>query len=266
MGVASAFNRVLREHVHIHAAWVPVTSPITLGDYGVWRDGVFAPIGNIREYGVPIERVSGRGVQLDFTSSGVRETRVVGGASVPAFPAVDVGGELQLEFANAESFMLKAGTLRSTRITNIAAITRALVKAWRGGGAQRWRLRYKIVSEVFEGSDVLLLATTQKRTRVQLRGSARALSRLRGGQADASLDVCSNKHLGLKIVGGSGVIGLGLFRVRACGTPSLSFVDDGEEADDAAIVDEDGQLYELAAEDEWDAAIVDDAEELEELT
>ena len=91
MGVASAFNNVLREHVHIHAAWVPALSPVKLGDYGIWRDGVFAPLGNIREYGVSIERASGPGVQLDFTSSGVRETRVVGGASVPTFPAADTG-------------------------------------------------------------------------------------------------------------------------------------------------------------------------------
>ena len=47
MSIARALARVLRNNFQMHVAWVPVATSFSLGDYGIWRDGVFAPIGNI---------------------------------------------------------------------------------------------------------------------------------------------------------------------------------------------------------------------------
>lgn len=252
MSIARALAKALRDQFQMHVAWMPVTTRFSLGDYGQWRDGVFAPLGNIAEFGVTPRIEAGREIRLSFASARASTTHIAAGARVPALPAGDVEAETQIEFGGAESILLSAGKLTSTRIANIAEVARRL------DDTGRWRWQYKVVGELFVGEDVLLVATTERDTTVSLRGRAGALAGL-GGGGSGGLRVSSNKRLGLEIVGGHGPLGLGLFRVRLSGVPVIDFYDDEGAA--KLFVDRQGRVAEVAEEDDWSESPPDDLEE-----
>lgn len=237
MSSARALAKLFRDRFSMHIAWVPAATSIRLGDYGLWRDGIFTPIGNVAEFGVSLRTEPGREIRLDFVSTVASTTTLAGGARVPALPAADVDAEAQLRFADAESFIVKVARLRSTRITNVAEMSRRLVDA------PGWRWTYKVVRELFVGDDVLIVATTEKNTSVTLRGKATALAALQAGSASAGVSVSADKALGLSIAGQGGPVGLGLFRVRLSGAPVLDFGTEGPDPD--RIVDAQGNLLDL---------------------
>lgn len=260
MKLVRKYAAILRKNFRMHAAWMPLTTPFALGDYGLWRRGVFTPLGNIREFGAQIQAVQGSDIQFDFVSATSRQVRLAAGSRVGAFGRDKADSELQLSFDRGSSFLLKAERMRSTRMANVQEVTRILNAARRRRGGQRWRLRYKVVREVFTGFNTLVVATQERETRVSLRGSSRTLRAFEGGSLTGKLEVSANKQLGLSISGGEGVIGLGLFRVTTAGIPSLGFTIDGEDedTDDNPIIDHNGELVEPVDEDMWDMEPTDD--------
>ena len=249
MSIARALARVLRDNFQMHVAWVPLTTSFSLGDYGLWRDGVFAPVGNIREFGVKPKVERGREIKLDFISSRASSTRVDAKGEIPQLSGA--GAEVHLHFADGQSLLIKVGKLVSTRISNIAEVARQL------DASKRWRWPQKVVGELFVGEDVLLIATSERDTTVSLRGAASGAGvGLDSLKVDAGATVHANKQLGLNIVGGAGPLGLGLFRVRLSGAPAMYFYE--EHAADDTFVGHDGTLLEIGAEAQWDVAPEDD--------
>lgn len=248
MSIARALARVLRNNFQMHVAWVPVTTSFSLGDYGLWRGGVFVPLGNIREFGVEARSERGREITLEFMSSRRASTQVDAEVEVPQLPSS--GAETHLHFEAGQSFLIKVGKLVSTRISNVAEVARKL------DATGRWRWQYKVVSELFVGEDVLLVATSERDTTVSLRGTGRAtVAGHEGVKLDAGVSVTADRQLGLNISGGTGPVGLGLFRVRLSGNLALNFA---EAVGDDSFVGRDGALLEIGAEDRWDAAPADD--------
>ncbi|RYZ31552.1 MAG: hypothetical protein EOP49_38800, partial [Sphingobacteriales bacterium] len=49
MGLAAQFESIIERQLNVHAAWVPITTPYKLGDYGLISDGVFQKLGNIQD-------------------------------------------------------------------------------------------------------------------------------------------------------------------------------------------------------------------------
>ncbi len=214
MSAAKTLGRVFRENFGMHLAWLPLTSSLSLGDYGVWRGGVFAPLGNVAEFGVSICRQHGDETSLDFISAGAAS---VGLNAAERSGLKRLGGraEVCLRFDRADACVVRVGRLTSERITNVARLARDLSEQ-RG-----WRTRYKVITELFTGEDVLLLVASEKGTEIELRG------KLCGGlrSADAGIEVKASKRLGLEINGGGGPIGLKVCRIRISGTPALAFSD-----------------------------------------
>lgn len=249
MSITRALARIFRKNFQMHVAWVPVATSFSLGDYGLWRGGVFAPIGNIREFGVVPRIERGREVRLEFISSRASSAQIDVSAELPPLPPV--GAEVHLHFTAGQSFLIRVGKLVSTRIANIAEVARRL------DATGRWRWQQKIVGELFVGEDVLLVATSERDTTVSLRGAGGpAIAGIPGVNAALGVTVRADKQLGLNIAGGAGPVGLGLFRVRMSGAVALDFAVDSSAP--GTFVGEDGELAEICAEDEWDAAPEDD--------
>ena len=239
MSTARALAKLFRDRFNMHLAWVPLSTSFRLGDYGVWRGGLFAPIGNIEEFGIRLQAEAGREISLDFVSTATSSTNTLLGARVPALPGVDVDAETRLRFAAADSFIVKVARLRSTRVSNIAEVARKLADA------RRWRLTYKVVGELFNGDDVLIAATSAKNTEVSLRGKASALRALQAGSGSAGVAVSADRALGLNIAGAGGPLGLGLFRVRLSGAPALNFSAGEDPESTSQLVDRSGRLLEI---------------------
>lgn len=195
----------------MHVAWMPIVTRYSLGDYGLCRGGVFEPVGNVRELGVEVEEVPGRLARLDFVSSGATMVRKVAGIAVDAFPGADAEAELQIHFEHRSSVLLRSPELTSTRIGNVAAVGRQLVRARRPDGL-RWSTRYRMVSELFTGNDVTLISARANDATVVITGRAEALRRFEGIGSSVELRLRDQRSLGLDLVGARGSVGLDLVR------------------------------------------------------
>lgn len=216
MGIAKDFNKVLHEQIRVHAAWLPVTNTFQVGDFGMISEGVFVPMGNIRQdFDVDFVTQTGNGMRLDFTSESVRVFRLVAGAQVSVFPGEDVDASLKIEFGRDKSFFLKAG-LTVSEMESVFRAARDL------GSRRGWDFgKFKVVSAVYTGTDCVILSSKTSNASVEISGRAGALKRLEIGEAEAGLTITSKSGLGLEIVGDSGVVGLRLFKVEKDGRAGL---------------------------------------------
>ncbi|MCA9712023.1 MAG: hypothetical protein KDK70_39675 [Myxococcales bacterium] len=246
MSLANSLDRILRRNLRLHVAWLPVTTPYALGDYGYRRGGVFEALGNLREFGVEVEPVTGRSTSLDFVSSDATSIRKLAGVTVDVLPDTDAEAELHVTFERKQSLLIKAPQLVSARIGNLAAIGKALTRAQRADGT-KWSSSYRVVSELLIGHDVTLLSTRRANATVVLSGRARLLRRLEAGAGSAGITVENAETLGLSLMGKQGPVALDLVRFGWGGRPRGAG-DDGQEglvAQSASWEDEDGDEDDL---------------------
>lgn len=240
MGIARIYNRVLHRELACRAAWPPIANTIALGDYGVIGGGVFVPLGNIsRDFGVPIEvGPDSPAAKLDFVSDSTTIVRVAGGGDVPVFPDTPIEARLTFAFEGAQSLVLKSNEVVTRTLANAGAAARALAKH------KAWRLRYRVVRQVWHAAHALVLTTREAKTNVTFAADAAVLRQLDIGNVGVDIDVGSDKAVGLELVGRAGVVGLGLFRVRIGGGVAVrGTVREGEvDQDDDGVADLDDDV------------------------
>ena len=42
MGIPNQFNDIIQKHLNVFASWIPIVNKFSLGDYGIFSDGVFS--------------------------------------------------------------------------------------------------------------------------------------------------------------------------------------------------------------------------------
>lgn len=209
MGIPNQFNDIIQKHLNVNAAWLPVTNNFKLGDYGIISDGVFVKMGNIDEYGVSFIQAEGPEASIDFTSANTRVLKFAGGAEVTAIPAGAVDAKITIRFENEKSFLVKAPVIKMSEIQNVTQVAGQLKNK------NQWEKKWKVVYRVFNALDSLIVSTISGGTELTLSGNAEALNNMKVGSA--SVDLSTTKELGLKILGKSGIIGLGLFKLKIFG-------------------------------------------------
>jgi hypothetical protein len=242
MGLARVYNRTLHRQLHCHAAWPPFANGCRLGDYGLVAGGVFQRLGNIEEFGVEaIAAPDPPAASLDFVSEAARVGRFAGDVEVNVFPDEPIAARLALTFERSDALVLKAATIRVHEMTNVAAAGRALARK------RRWRHRYKVVRQVWVATDGMVLATRAADTEVTFGARADVLRRLELGSVGVDVDVSADRDLALEMVGKTGPVGLGLFRVRLLG---------GIDARPLSLKGEDEDAVETS--DDWPEDLEDD--------
>jgi hypothetical protein len=208
MGVPNQFNDIIQKHLNVFAAWVPIVNKYSLGDYGIFADGTFSKLGNITEdFGVTFTQGSGSDASIDFTSDGASVLKFSGGATVDVIPEGDIKASIQIEFTKEKSFLVKSPTITVVTIENVNEVAKKL----RATG--NWDGQWKVVFQVYNALDAAIVSTIEAGTKLTFSGDATALKEFKLGNVGVNVD--TNKTLGLKINGKTGVIGLGLFRVKS---------------------------------------------------
>ena len=209
MGLPNQFNDIIQKDLNVHAAWLPITQNYTLGDYGVFSDGVFAKLGNIKEFNVSFEQSTGPNASIDYTSARTKVIKVAGGAEVDVIPAGAIDAKISFKFEDANSFLIKSPTITVTAIGNVQQVASKLKST------KAWKRDWKVVYEVYTAQDPVVMSTKDAGTEITFSGDATALKELKLGNAGISFT--SNKKLGLDMQGKGGVIGLGLFKLKTIG-------------------------------------------------
>lgn len=247
MTLARRYNALFKRNLQHFAAWSPLVDSYDVGDYGVFRRGVFQRLGSIREFGVdPGARPSATKVSFSYATTG---TTVVSGAGAGQ-PAVAsrASGALELAFQGSDALYVRAGELRVMEMPSVDAVAHALLRTHDASGRQ-WRPAWRIVRKVYTATDPVILASTEERTTFALSGSAQALAMLGGGRGSADITVRSNRANTLQITSGTGPIALDLFRVGLGGRAGLVSLAPGRQGE---------AEVELDLDDDWDGELDDD--------
>lgn len=208
MGIPNQFNDIIQRHLNVFAAWVPIVNNYSLGDYGIFADGVFSKLGNIKDdFGVSFSEEPGQPADIDFTSEGATITKLAADAGVAVGAAGEVKASVQIAFSKEKSFLVKSPVINVTNIKDV----NELAKKLKASG--KWDGQWKVVHQVYTAQDAVIVSTIAADTKLDFSGDLTALGQMKLGSAGVNLD--TNKTLGLKINGKSGVIGLGLFRLKS---------------------------------------------------
>jgi len=208
MGLPNQFNDIIQKHLNVFAAWMPIVNKYSLGDYGIFSDGVFSKLGNIAEdFQVGFKEGSGSEASIDFTSEGGTVTKVGANAGVNTGAAGEVKASVQIEFKKERSFLVKSPTITVATIENVNEVSKKLI------ATDKWDGQWKVVHQVYNALDAVIVSTIEAGTKLDFTGDATAIGQMKLGSAGVNID--TNKTLGLKINGKNGVIGLGLFKIRS---------------------------------------------------
>lgn len=207
MGIPNQFNDIIRKHLNVNAAWLPITNTFTLGDYGIITDGVFTKMGNIQEYNVSFKSADGPDASIDFTSANTTVVKFAGGVQVDVIPAAAVDAKITFKFGNERSFMVKVPVIKVSAIENANQVALQLKNE------KNWGKKWKVVFKVYHAIEPMIVSTISAGTDLTLSGDVNALKAFKVGSA--SLELGTTKELGLNIRGKEGVIGLGLFRLKS---------------------------------------------------
>ena len=207
MSLAKTAARVIRQQLRAHVAWLPLANNFELGDFGVISGGIFTRLGNIRSLGVKFGTCTTAGAPFEFRSGGVTEVQL----SADASPGLAAQAGRRVHFASAGSLILRAAKIEISEIDELVPIAAVL------RNHSQWRLRYRVIHRLWTAREALFITSAEADAVVELRGSAEAVLGARRGRANADLEIHNKTNVGLDLIGHTGPIALGLFRVRLVG-------------------------------------------------
>jgi hypothetical protein len=217
MGLAKEFARFLRKQERMHAVWPPIVTNVRVGDYGLFNEGAFQRLGNILEFGVQAATRDGLQSTLKLKSDAVTVVRHEGGAPVDVFHVVDVDARLEIKFEHKSSFFVQSAKLSAIEMDSPNAVAQALA------AHPDWRRKFKVVSRVFAGTHVTVLASGEATTDVAITGKAAVLAELeQKWEFTGSLTFALNRELALEVRGKAGPIGVDLFHLGLFGGTVLA--------------------------------------------
>jgi hypothetical protein len=226
MGLPKQFNDIIEGQLNIFAAWLPITNTFQLGDYGIIADGVFAKMGNIKEFGIDFTQGEGKEAKIDFTSDSTHVTNFAAGAQVDVIPEGAIDAKVTFKFDKEKSFIVKAPSINVSTIENVNEVGTKLI------GISKWEKRFKVVYQTYFAKDAAIMSTIDAGTEISFTGDAKALQQLSVGSASVGFN--SSSKLGLDLQGAEGIIGLGLFQIKrggflGTGSKQVEILDDEAE-------------------------------------
>lgn len=236
MSIARLASRVIRQQLRAHVAWLPLANNFELGDFGVISGGRFTRIGNVASLGVGFDARRSTGSPFEFRSSGTREVLVSGDVEVPALSAVSVDARLRIKFADASAMYIRADDLEISEIEDLLPVASAL------RAHPQWRMRYRVIHRLWTARGGTFITSETSDAQIEFAGSVAALQAFRAGRGALGLTVARTSGVGLDLIGRTGPVALGLFRVRVVdGSPAmLDFATAPPSLRELVDLDEDG--------------------------
>jgi hypothetical protein len=211
MGVAGSFNKAIDQELAAHAAWMPIVNTFKIGEFGIFKDGVFQSLGNIKDKypDINFKIEPGPAADIDFSSSGTKTFRFDGeGKAVASFASLgNLDASLKFVFEKENSCVIKA-KFTSQELKNIDEIAGVLAKK------SDWRNKFSVVSKLYVGEKCVIMCSREAGTEVELKASADLLKQVEAGKVNAGVGFKSNKESAFNAIGESGVVALSLFKLN----------------------------------------------------
>ncbi|GGW37125.1 hypothetical protein [Arenibacter certesii] len=233
-GLAHSYEKAIKKELGAHAAWLPVTNTLSVGDFGYFEGGVFRSVGNLnKKYpDIVLDITPGPATKVNFTTEGTRITRVgADGKSTDSFASLgDAEAALNYKFEKENSLVIKAEKVTVDQLQNIDEVALALA------GKSEWRKKYKVISAVYTGENCLIICAREAGSDFSIKASANILGQIEGGKAEGGLNTSSSTASTFNSIGESGVVGIRLFKLNWFNKTKL-LGDDQLTAEDITIED-----------------------------
>jgi hypothetical protein len=211
MGIAQSFNKAIDKQLAAHAAWMPIVNTFKIGDFGIFRDGVFQTMGNVKdkypEINFTIE--DGPPADIDFASEGTKSFKLdANGKITTSFANLgNLDATLKFVFDNADSCVIKA-KLTCKQLKNVEETGSILARK------KDWRNKFSVVSKIYIGEKCVIICTKEAGTEVELKASADLLKQVEIGKVQAGVGFSSNRNSAFNAIGETGVVALSLFKLN----------------------------------------------------
>jgi len=211
-GLAHSYQKAIKKEIGAHAAWLPATNTLKVGDFGYFEGGVFRSVGNLKNKypDIVLDIAPGPGTKLNFTTEGTRVSKIgLGGKTTDSFAALgDIEASLKYEFGKKNSLVLKADTVVVEQLQNIDEVALSLA------AKSNWRKKYKVVSASYTGENCLIICAREAESNFTISASANILSEIEGGKAEGDFKTTSSKASTYDCIGESGVLAIRLFKLN----------------------------------------------------
>lgn len=188
--------KILKEY----AIWQP-GDPVSLGDYGVIRDGCFERMGNIRDHAGEIEILTRTNLlpQLSLQSK----------HSVERSPLVRDLVRLSFAFGKTHGVVLSARDIRVNTFLELPKTARLIA------GIKGWDRSWYVVTSVRNAGKFFLLITRDQK--ISMEGPAGKIEELMAGNPEDDASVQLSGALSLKLVGENAPLSVRLHQLKSRG-------------------------------------------------
>lgn len=212
MGVAQNLNKAFQKDLRSYAAWWPVVNSFKVGEYGVFKKGIFESQGNLLSKYPKIKldiQPAEKTIDFEFTSEGVKTYKLdASGKTVTSFAGLgDAGATLKMVFVKENSCKVTA-KMSVNELKNIDEVGKFLA------GKSDWRNKFSVVSKTYTGTNCVVICTREADTEVELSASADILQQVEAGKVEASVGFKSSNKSTFNAVGETGVLALKLFKLN----------------------------------------------------
>jgi hypothetical protein len=234
-GLAYNYEKAINKELSSHAAWLPVTNTLKVGDYGYFEGGVFRAIGNLREKypDINLNTTAGPAAKVNFSSEGTRTFKFdASGSTTNSFAALgDAEASLKFQFSKSNSIVIKADQIVVDQLQNMDEVALSLASK------SDWRKKYKVVSAVYTGKDCLIVCAREAESEFTISASANILKDIEAGKANGAFETTSSNSSTFDSIGESGVLAIRLFKLNWLN--KIKLLADDQISPDKIIIEED---------------------------
>jgi hypothetical protein len=212
MSLPERFNRRVRQLIGANAVWLPGTA-LHLGSVLVRGEGRFRPFSKLANFGASFEREAHLDRNLNFSSTGTRETLFQANAELKNGSQLDLSAEasVKIEFSRKFEYTVKSPLLKGEHIPNLADVAAAVA------GRADWKHdRFYIVYELYVATEFSFIGTEKSGSTVQFTGKGSAIQSFLAGGLSAGLTRTGTADVTL--LGKGGPLAMGLVRIKRDGS------------------------------------------------
>lgn len=200
MRTNTKYTRELKKQFGYLATWLPST-PVSLGDVGIVKRGVFTRLSNLNDFGISfeIEKDSSKS-DIDHSSKGAVSISLKAAGTTPAAGSTltEVDAGITIEFSKENAILFKANGTVSPSIKDQIKLGDTIKKLYKEG---KWNIQWVVVTEVVEAESATIIISGSSKGKVELKAEAEVkLGELDIADADAKLGLSFSRDLSTSII------------------------------------------------------------------
>jgi hypothetical protein len=213
--VAEQYMNEMHDKFGYFATWTP-ESELHIGDVGELHGNQFSYLSNLKDLGINFETESDNSPgSLNYVSENAVtiSTKLKGDAGIPQFNLNVADAGIIVNFSRDKGVVFEAEGVVQTRIKNVIAVDRAILKAYKSGD---WKHNWAAISEIKSADSGTVLISQGGDAAIGLKAKAQ-VPKMSLANINANFDITYSRNLATTILCTRGLTPL--FKIRGIVTP-----------------------------------------------